>query len=60
MNNECWFKQLIKASVGVDNVDALREQRGNTVKSFAVKLNLVGQLWNKFSGVSCKGLSHGI
>ena len=52
MNNECWPKQIMKALVDIDNVDILKEQRGNTVKSFALKLELVEQLWYKFSAWS--------
>ena len=52
MDNECRPEQIVKASVDVDNVDVLREQRENAVKSFAIKLELANQLWNKFSAWS--------
>ena len=59
MNNECWPKQIVKASVHVDNVDVLREQRGNTVNNFAIKLEIVDQPLNKFSArKSYKKLLH--
>ena len=52
MKNECWSKQIVKASVDVDNADVLRLQRENAIKKCAFTLELVDQLWNKFSAWS--------
>ena len=49
MNSESWPKQIVKSSSEIENADALKEQKGNQVKNFVVKLELVEQLWSKFS-----------
>lgn len=48
-DRESWPKQLVKGSPGENSVEILREQRKDTVKSFVVQLELVEQLWSKFS-----------
>ncbi|KFM71288.1 hypothetical protein X975_00963, partial [Stegodyphus mimosarum] len=46
---ESWPNQRVRELPNVDNAEILTEQRKNSVKCFVVQLELVEQLWNKFS-----------